>query len=53
VKFLSNVGRATLGGNFDVNIGRAECSATWNLGTNSAIALGPWESTETLDQVGV
>jgi hypothetical protein len=27
-------------------------SATWNLGTNSAFALGPRKTTENLDQVG-
>jgi hypothetical protein len=27
------------------------CSATWNLGTNSASALGPRKSTENLDRV--
>jgi hypothetical protein len=42
---------ATFGRNFDVNIGRAAwqtCSATWNLGTNSAFALGPRKTTEKL-----
>jgi hypothetical protein len=46
---------ATLGRNFYVNIGRAAweaCSATWNLGTNSAFALGPRKITENLDRVG-
>jgi hypothetical protein len=36
---------------FNVTIGRAaweECSATWNLGTNSAFALGPMKTTENL-----
>jgi hypothetical protein len=28
------------------------CSATWNLGTNSAFALGPRKTTENLDRVG-
>jgi hypothetical protein len=28
------------------------CSATWNLGTNSAFALGPRKTTEYLDQIG-
>jgi hypothetical protein len=37
---------------FNVTIGRAACSATWNLGTNSAFALGPRKSTENLDRVG-
>jgi hypothetical protein len=42
-KIGSNVGRAILGRNFDVTIRRAACeacSATWNLGTNSAFDLG-------------
>jgi hypothetical protein len=36
-------------------IGRAAweaCSATWNLGANSAFALGPRKTTENLDRVG-
>jgi hypothetical protein len=40
---------------FNVIIGRAAweaCSATWNLGTNSAFALGPRKTTEILDRVG-
>jgi hypothetical protein len=40
---------------FNVTIGRAAweaCSATWNLGTNSAFALGPRKITENLDRVG-
>jgi hypothetical protein len=28
------------------------CSATWNLGTNSAFTLGPMKTTENLDRVG-
>jgi hypothetical protein len=28
------------------------CSATWNLGTNSAFAVGPRKTTENLDRVG-
>jgi hypothetical protein len=39
---------------FNVTIGRAAweaCSATWNLGTNSAFALGPRKTTENLDWV--
>jgi hypothetical protein len=43
---------ATLGRNFDVNIRKAAweaCSAVWNLGTNSASALGPIKTTENLD----
>jgi hypothetical protein len=38
-----------------VTVGRAAweaCSATWNLGTNSAFALGPRKPTENLDRVG-
>jgi hypothetical protein len=37
---------------FNVTIGRAACeacSATWNLSTNSAFALGPRKTTENLD----
>jgi hypothetical protein len=55
----SNMGEATEGRNFDVNIGRAaweSCSATWNLGTNSAFALRaeenhgkPWSSATSQD----
>jgi hypothetical protein len=48
------IGRAILGRNFDVTIGRAACeasSATWNLGTNSAFALGPRKTTENIDRV--
>jgi hypothetical protein len=40
------------GENFKVTIGRAAwegCSATWNLGTNSAFALVPRKTTESLD----
>jgi hypothetical protein len=43
-----------VGRNF-VTIGRAACSAcsaTWNLGANSAFALGPRKTTENLDLVG-
>jgi hypothetical protein len=39
----------------NATIGRAAweaCSATWNLGTNSAFALGPRKITENLDLVG-
>jgi hypothetical protein len=42
---------ATLGLNFDISVGRAAlkaCGATWNLGTNSAFALGPRKTTENL-----
>jgi hypothetical protein len=45
-----------LGRNFDVTNGRAACearSATWNLGTNSAFALGSRKTTENLDRVGL
>jgi hypothetical protein len=55
VEFLSNIWRATLGRNVYVTIGRAACgacSAAWDLGTNSAFALGPRKSTESLDRVG-
>jgi hypothetical protein len=40
---------------FNVTIGRAAweaCSATWNLGTNSASALVPRKTTENLGRVG-
>jgi hypothetical protein len=40
---------------FKVTIGRAEkeaYSAMWNLGTNSAFALGPRKTTENIDRVG-
>jgi hypothetical protein len=39
----------------NVTIGRAACeacSATWNLGTNSAFALGPRKTMENLDRDG-
>jgi hypothetical protein len=39
----------------NITIGRAAweaCSATWNLGTNSAFALGPRKTTGNLDRVG-
>jgi hypothetical protein len=54
-KIGAKVGRAILGRNFDVTIGRAACktcSATWNLRTNSAFALGSRKTTENLDRVG-
>jgi hypothetical protein len=41
--------------NFEITMGRAACEAyraTWNLGTNSAFALGPRKTTENLDGVG-
>jgi hypothetical protein len=43
-EIYSDIRRATLGRNFNITIGRAACeacSATWNLGTNSAFAQGP------------
>jgi hypothetical protein len=49
-----NVGRATLLRNFDVTLERDACetsSAKWNLGTNSAFALGRRKSMEKLDRV--
>jgi hypothetical protein len=51
----SNIWRTTLGRNFYFTTGRAACearSATWNLGTKSASALGPRKTTENLDRVG-
>jgi hypothetical protein len=48
------MGRAALARNFDVNIGRSACeacSAMWNLGINSAFALGRRKSKENLDRV--
>jgi hypothetical protein len=39
----------------NITIGRAAweaCSSTWNLGTNSAFALGPRKTTEYLHRVG-
>jgi hypothetical protein len=54
-KILANIGRAILGRTFDVTDGRAACeacSATWNLGTNSASALGSSKTTENLARVG-
>jgi hypothetical protein len=44
--------RPTLGRNFNITVGRATweaCSAAWNLGTNSALAVGPRKTTENLD----
>jgi hypothetical protein len=44
-----------LGRNFDITNRRAACeacSATWNLGTNSAFALGSRKTTEKFDRVG-
>jgi hypothetical protein len=50
-----NIGRSTLGRNFDVTIVRAlreASSAMWNLCTNSAFVLGSRKTTENLDRVG-
>jgi hypothetical protein len=55
VKFLSTIGRATLGRNVDVSIGRAACeacSAKWNMSTNSAFAVRPRNAKENRDRVG-
>jgi hypothetical protein len=52
VKSQSHV---SVGEILNVTIGRAAweaCSATWNLGTNSAFALGPKKPTENLNPVG-
>jgi hypothetical protein len=46
-----NMGRRT----FDINIGQLHaeaCWATWNLGANSAFALGPWKIKENFDRFG-
>jgi hypothetical protein len=43
MKFVFDVWRSTLKRNFDVIIGRPvleACSATWNVGTSAAFALG-------------
>jgi hypothetical protein len=51
----SNTRRAILGRNFDVTSGWSACeacSATWNLSTNSAFALGSRKSTENLNRFG-
>jgi hypothetical protein len=53
-EIYSDIRRATLGRNFEVTIGRAaweSCSATWNLGTNSAFTLGRRKTTENLNRV--
>jgi hypothetical protein len=53
IEIVSNTGRATSGRNCDVTVWRAACeacSATCNLGTNSAFALGPRKPTENLDR---
>jgi hypothetical protein len=55
VKFSSDIGRATLRRNFDVNIGMAAyeaSSATHNLGINSEFALKTRKPTENLHRVG-
>jgi hypothetical protein len=54
-KLKVDIGRATLGRNFDDTIGRTACeacSAKWNLGTNFAFALGRRKTTKILDRVG-
>jgi hypothetical protein len=54
-EILANTGRAILGRTFDVTDGRPACeacSATWNLGTNSASALGSRKTRENLARVG-
>jgi hypothetical protein len=53
-KILMLVWGATFGQNFDIKIGRAAReapSAIWNLGTNSAFAVGPRKTTENLERV--
>jgi hypothetical protein len=43
MKFLFNVGRSTLERNIDViivRLVREACSAKWNVGTSTAVALG-------------
>jgi hypothetical protein len=55
IEILSNIRRVTLGRIFQVSIVRLACEAysvTWNLGTNSAFALGPCKTTENLARVG-
>jgi hypothetical protein len=55
IHFNINVGRVTIGRNFDVTIGRAACeagSATWNLGTNSPFAPGLRKTTKNINRVG-
>jgi hypothetical protein len=55
-EFQSNVWKGTLRRNFWCYHWEGctceACSATWNLGTNSAFALGPRKTTENLDRVG-
>jgi hypothetical protein len=51
----TDIGRATLGWNFDVTSGRAACEARRQRGilcTNSAFAPGSRKTTENLDRVG-
>jgi hypothetical protein len=48
--------RGALDANFEFTIGRAACEAyraTWNLGTNSAFALGPRKTTENMSTSGI
>jgi hypothetical protein len=54
-KFSSTSGGVHWSEIVGVAIGRAAweaCSATWNLGTNSAFALGPRKTMENLDRIG-
>jgi hypothetical protein len=56
ISFDISLETATLGINFDVSIGRAACeacSATWNLCTNSAFALGLSKTKENFDRDGI
>jgi hypothetical protein len=53
--FKLTLGGVHSGEIFNVTIRRAACEAcspTWNLGTDSAFALGPRKTTENLDRVG-
>jgi hypothetical protein len=50
----TNIGRAIVGRSFEITNGRVaceSCSATWNLCTNTAFALGSRKTTENLDRV--
>jgi recombinational DNA repair protein (RecF pathway) len=54
--FDINVERATSGQHFDVKIARGgaaceACTATWNMATISAFAVGPRKITVNLDRV--
>jgi hypothetical protein len=54
-EILTNIGKAILGRTFEVTNRRAACeacSATWNLGTNSAFALGSRKITGNFDRIG-